>query len=36
VAEVIGGLIRGSLALLVDAGHMLSDNFSFGLALFAF
>ena len=36
VAEVIGGLIAGSLALVADAGHMLSDNFSFGLALLAF
>jgi len=36
VAEVIGGLITGSLALLADAGHMLSDNFSLGLALIAF
>jgi cobalt-zinc-cadmium efflux system protein len=36
VVEVIGGLITGSLALLADAGHMLSDNFSLGLALFAF
>jgi cobalt-zinc-cadmium efflux system protein len=36
VAEIIGGLITGSLALLADAGHMLSDNFSLGLALFAF
>jgi cobalt-zinc-cadmium efflux system protein len=36
VAEVIGGLVTGSLALLADAGHMLSDNFSLGLALFAF
>jgi cobalt-zinc-cadmium efflux system protein len=36
VAEVIGGLITGSLALLADAAHMLSDNFSLGLALFAF
>jgi cobalt-zinc-cadmium efflux system protein len=36
LAEVIGGLITGSLALLADAGHMLSDNFSLGLALFAF
>jgi cobalt-zinc-cadmium efflux system protein len=35
-AEVIGGLITGSLALLADAGHMLSDNFSLGLALIAF
>jgi cobalt-zinc-cadmium efflux system protein len=35
VAEVIGGLITGSLALLADAGHMLSDNFSLALALFA-
>jgi cobalt-zinc-cadmium efflux system protein len=36
VVEVIGGLITGSLALLADAAHMLSDNFSLGLALFAF
>ena len=35
VVEVIGGLITGSLALLADAGHMLSDVFSLGLALFA-
>ena len=25
IAEVIGGLISGSLALLADAGHMLTD-----------
>lgn len=36
VAEAIGGLLTGSLALLADAGHMLSDSFSLGLALFAF
>lgn len=36
VAEVIGGLLTGSLALLADAGHMLSDSASLGLALFAF
>lgn len=35
VAEVIGGLISGSLALLADAGHMLSDSLSLGVALFA-
>jgi cobalt-zinc-cadmium efflux system protein len=35
VAEVIGGLLTSSLALLADAGHMLSDNLSLGLALFA-
>src|SRR5919202_2942375 len=35
VVEIIGGLLTGSLALLADAGHMLSDNFSLGLALFA-
>jgi cobalt-zinc-cadmium efflux system protein len=35
VAEVVGGLVTGSLALLADAGHMLSDAFSLGLALFA-
>jgi cobalt-zinc-cadmium efflux system protein len=35
VAEVVGGLLTGSLALLADAGHMLSDNLSLALALFA-
>jgi cobalt-zinc-cadmium efflux system protein len=33
--EVVGGLITGSLALLADAGHMLSDVAALGLALFA-
>ena len=33
VAEVVGGLASGSLALLADAGHMLSDAVSLGLAL---
>lgn len=36
VAEVVGGLITGSLALLADAAHMLSDNIALALALFAF
>ena len=35
VAEVIGGLITGSLALLADAGHMLSDTGSIAVALVA-
>lgn len=35
-AEVVGGLLTGSLALLADAAHMLSDNVALGLALFAF
>src|SRR3712207_4264041 len=35
VAEVVGGLLTGSLALLADAGHMLSDNLSLGIALLA-
>ena len=35
VAEVIGGLLSGSLALLADAGHMLSDAAALALALFA-
>src|SRR3712207_9053955 len=35
VVEVFGGLLTGSLALLADAGHMLSDNLSLGVALFA-
>jgi cobalt-zinc-cadmium efflux system protein len=33
VVEVIGGLVTGSLALLADAGHMLSDAGSIGLSL---
>ena len=36
IVEVIGGLYTGSLALLADAGHMLSDAIAMGLALFAF
>ncbi|NOZ05308.1 MAG: cation transporter [Chloroflexi bacterium] len=35
VAEVIGGLWTHSLALLADAGHMLTDVASLSLALFA-
>jgi cobalt-zinc-cadmium efflux system protein len=35
VAEAVGGVVTGSLALLADAGHMLSDSFSLFLALFA-
>jgi cobalt-zinc-cadmium efflux system protein len=35
VIEVVGGLLTGSLALLADAAHMLSDNVSLGIALFA-
>lgn len=34
VAEVIGGLVSGSLALLADAGHMLTDMAALLLALF--
>ena len=35
VAEVIGGLVSGSLALIADAGHMLTDGAAIGLALLA-
>ena len=35
IAEAVGGVVTGSLALLADAGHMLSDSFSLFLALFA-
>jgi len=34
VAEVVGGGLAGSLALLADAGHMLADAAALGLALF--
>lgn len=35
VAEVVGGLVSGSLALLADAGHMLADVAGLTLALVA-
>ena len=35
VVEIIGGVLSGSLALLADAGHMLTDAASIGLALAA-
>lgn len=35
VAEVVGGWLTGSLALLADAGHMLADVAALGLALLA-
>jgi cobalt-zinc-cadmium efflux system protein len=35
VAEVIGGFISNSLALLSDAGHMLTDALAIALSLFA-
>ncbi|MDZ7779581.1 MAG: cation diffusion facilitator family transporter [Gemmatimonadota bacterium] len=34
-AEVVGGVLTNSLALLADAGHMLSDAGSLSLTLFA-
>ncbi len=36
VVEFVGGLLTGSLALQADAGHMLSDVGSLGMALLAF
>jgi len=36
VIEIIGGLISGSLALLADAGHMLTDSMALLLAAVAF
>jgi cobalt-zinc-cadmium efflux system protein len=35
VAEVVGGILSNSLALLSDAGHMLTDALALGLSLFA-
>ncbi len=35
VAEVVGGILTGSLALLSDAGHMASDAIGLGVALVA-
>lgn len=36
IVELIGGILSGSLALLADAGHMLTDTVALGLAAFAF
>ncbi|WP_226658829.1 cation diffusion facilitator family transporter [Pseudalkalibacillus hwajinpoensis] len=36
VLEVIGGFVTNSLALLSDAGHMLSDTVALGMSLLAF
>ncbi|XP_068715817.1 proton-coupled zinc antiporter SLC30A2-like isoform X1 [Montipora foliosa] len=35
VAEVVGGLLAGSLAIMTDAAHMLSDFAAFLISLFA-
>lgn len=35
LAEIVGGLLTGSLALLADAAHMFSDAAALGLSLFA-
>lgn len=36
IVEAIGGFLTNSLALLADAGHMLSDSVSLGIGLLAF
>ena len=36
VAEIVGGVWSGSLALLSDAAHVFSDIFALGLSYFAF
>ncbi|MCG6990099.1 MAG: cation diffusion facilitator family transporter [Gemmatimonadetes bacterium] len=35
VTEAVGGVLAGSLTLLADAGHMLTDAAALGLSLFA-
>ena len=36
VVEIVGGILAGSLALLADAGHMLTDTMALALAAVAF
>ena len=36
IVEVVGGVMSGSLALLADAGHMLTDAAALALAYAAF
>lgn len=33
--ELVGGLLANSLALIADAGHMITDSMSFGIGAFA-
>jgi len=35
IAEVAGGLLSNSLALLSDAGHVFTDSFALGLSMVA-
>lgn len=35
IVEIVGGIISGSLALLADAGHMMTDALALGLAISA-
>src|SRR5512143_1889323 len=35
IAEIVGGLLSNSLALLCDAGHMFTDNLALLLSFFA-
>jgi len=35
LAELVGGIVSNSLALLSDAGHVVTDIFALGLAWFA-
>ena len=34
-AEIIGGIISGSLAIMTDAAHLLSDLLGFAISIFA-
>ncbi len=36
ICEIVGGLVSHSLALLADAGHMVTDSLGLSFALFAF
>lgn len=36
IVEAVGGMVTNSLALLSDAGHMLSDSIALAIALLAF
>jgi cobalt-zinc-cadmium efflux system protein len=36
LAEAVGGVVTGSLALIADAGHMLTDSVALGFAWYAF
>jgi zinc transporter 2 len=35
ITEIVGGIMSGSLAILTDAAHLMSDVAGFGISMFS-